>query len=263
MAAKLADLVESGLNLEQIIQHFKSADEAKAINDKEWDDVEVFPDEIQIISQALAYREATAEDSDELCGLMNSAYKQETTGSESFRMGDVVSREGIDDILKDKTYKWLLVEAPSGKGVERDGVILGAVCFSMDGVARKNGLIEGHLGSVRLFGVLPRYHGFCVGRRLLERAEDIMFRGGCVKSMVCIPPTRVSAAEWLERRGYVEAGSTPYPAQALGHVVKENITDLELVRFVKSKPDATAEPVAGTDPTGTWHLKNKPTTKTV
>ena len=263
MAAKLADLIESGLNPEQIIQHFKSEDEAKAISDKEWDDVEVFPDAIHIISQALAYRDAVAEDVDELYQLINSAYKPEVIGDESFRTGDVVIKEDIHSILADKTYKWLLVEAPSGKNIEQDGVILGAVCYTVDGVSRKNGLIEGKLGSIRFLAVLPRYHGFCVGRRLLERAEDIMFSLNCCKVMVCIPTTRITAMEWLDRRGYTETGAVPYPTQSLNHTLKAGVVDVELVRFIKCKPEPSSssqlQQQEGKASTGTWHLKHTPT----
>jgi ribosomal protein S18 acetylase RimI-like enzyme len=258
MAAKLADLIEGGLNPEQIIQHFKNADEEKAINDKEWDDVEVFPDEIHIISQALAYREATLDDAKELHALLCSAYKPEIEGSESFRQGEVVSESVVHTLLHDATYKWLLVEAPSGKNIERDGVILGAACFSTDGVSRKNGVVEGQLGSIRFLAVLPRYHGFCVGRRLLERAEEAMFKNNCCKVMACIPTTRVSAMEWVDRRGYTEAGSIPYPATGLDHVLKDNIEDMGLVRFVKAKPSPEASTAGSTKPSGTWHLRNKP-----
>lgn len=261
MAAKLADLIESGLNPEEIIQHFKTTDEAKAISDKEWDDIEVFPDVIHIISQALAYRSAVAEDLDELHGLLCAAYRPEVKGEEAFRTGEEVTKETITSLLNDPSYSWLLVEAPSGKGVERDGVILGAACYSTDGMSRKNGVVEGHLGSIRFLGVLPRYHGYCIGRRLLDRAEQTMFQSGCCKVMACVPTTRMSMMEWLDRRGYTEAGSIPYPASGLGQVLKPDIENVELVRFVKGPPVEEKEPADRSKPTAAWHLKSKPTLK--
>lgn len=258
MAAKLADLIESGLNPEEIIQHFKNADEAKAINDKEWDDVEVFPDAIHIISQAFLYRSATMDDLDELHTLLCGAYRCEVTGDESFRIGEEVTNSSLAELLQDATYKWILVEAPSGKDIERDGVILGATCFSTDGVSRKNGVVEGNLGSIRYLAVLPRYHGYCVGRRLLERAEQAMFNSGCCRVMACVPTTRVSMMEWLDRRGYSEAGSIPYPATGLGQTLKPEIKDLELARFVKVPPAAEAAPADTSKPTASWHLRHKP-----
>lgn len=260
MAAKLMDLIEAGLDPEQIIQKFKNDDEQKALEDVEGDDSdEVFPDEVIIISQALAYREAVASDAEELSRLLNSAYAPEVSGSESCRDGQSVELSDIEGLLKNPTYKWLVVEAPSGKNIELDGVILGAACFSVDGSSRKNGVIEGTLGSIRYLGVLPRYHGFCVGRRLLERVEGLIYKSGCIKAMVCVPSTRTSMMDWIERRGYEEAGCTAYPATGLNHAIKEGITDLQLVCFVKQKPvEVDPRLPVNTQPESTWHLKNKP-----
>lgn len=260
MAAKLMDLIEGGLDPEQIIQHFKKEDEKKALEDVEGDDSdEVFPDEVKIISQALAYRDASSDDIVELHNLLNTAYRPEIMGNESFRIGEGVSITSIQDTFKDRSFKWIVVEAPSGKGIELDGVILGAVCFSVDGVARKEGVVEGTLGSIRYIGVLPRYHGFCVGRRLLERAETHIFKESCCKVMLCIPSTRTSAMDWVERRGYTEAGYARYPAAGLGHTLKENVEEVQLVRFVKSRDSVLIESASANQaPSGAWHLKSKP-----
>ena len=268
MAAKLMDFIEAGLDPEQIIQQFKQADEVTALENEEGgDDDEVFPDEVKIIAQALAYREATMSDVEEIYNLLNSAYKPEMIGSESFRIGECVNLISVAKLLRDPTYKWLIVEAPSGKNIEVDGVILGAACFSTDGVSRCNGVVEGALGSIRFLGVLPRYHGFCVGRRLLERIENIMFQADCCKVMACVPSTRTSAMEWVERRGYSEAGCSPYPAAGLEHTVADAHKDVQLVRFVKLKETVEKEKKDGaassTVPSGTWHLKNKPITSSL
>lgn len=260
MAAKLMDLIEGGLDPEQIIQHFKNEDEKKAIEDIEGDDSdEVFPDEVLIISQALAYRDATVDDVSELHKLLSAAYSPEVAGSEAFRTGDAVGIASVQDSFRSGSFRWLVVEAPSGKGIELDGVILGAVCYSVDGVARKDGVIEGTLGSIRFIGVLPRYHGFCVGRRLLERAEANIFKEGCCKVMVCIPSTRTSAMDWAERRGYTEAGYSLYPAAGLGHTLKKSTEEVQLVRFVKSKDSVPVESTSKDQaPSGAWHLKSRP-----
>lgn len=97
------------------------------------------------------------------------------------------------------------------------------------------GVVEGSLGSIRLFGVLPRYHGFCVGRRLLKKAEEKMFKDfNCVRVMVCIPSPRVSMLKWVERRNYVKLGASPYPFNALGHASTSK-NKVELVQFIKTK----------------------------
>jgi GNAT superfamily N-acetyltransferase len=257
MAAKLADLCEAGLDPEQIIQHFKAEDEKKALDEEEGVEKERFPDEIQIISQALAYRAAELTDAEELWRLLNSAYQPETSGSESFRDGEGVRIAEIVQALRDTSFKWILVEAPSGKGVEADGVILGAACFSTDGLSRRNGVVEGTLASLRYLGVLPRYHGFCLGRRLLERVEEAAWAAGCVRAMACLPSTRESAMAWVQRRGYFDCGVIPYPA-TLKHNVKGEV---QLVRFIKEKAVPEAAP-STTAPTATWHLRNAPTAPT-
>ncbi len=232
---------------DEIIAQFKKDDEAKT--SPKCDADEIFPDEIKLISQPLAYRQAFSHDLYALHDLLHQSYSTETVGAEAFRSGDPISKNTIKDLLNDKSYKWLIVEAPSGREVELDGAILGVCCYSIDGVSRRNGqfyqqiapfhvnvrsgVVEGSLGSIRLFAVLPRYHGFCVGRRLLQKAEDLMYAEGCCRVMVCVPSTRVSMLRWIERRNYVRLGSTRYPAGGIGHVLKEGL-DVDLVQYIKT-----------------------------
>ncbi len=138
MAAKLMTLAESGLTPDEIMNQFKMDDEAKEFANKK-STTEDFPDEIMLISQALAYRTATDSDFPALRGLLGSSYGAEVTGSEAFRSGDSISESSLRDLLNDSSYKWLLVEAPSGRDVEMDGAILGACCYSTDGISRRNG----------------------------------------------------------------------------------------------------------------------------
>jgi hypothetical protein len=63
------------------------------------------------------------------------------------------------------------------------------------------GEVEGFLGVIRFLGVLPRYHGLCIGRRLICRVEEIMVKKDCVRCMCCIPDPRYSMADWVKRRG--------------------------------------------------------------
>ena len=63
------------------------------------------------------------------------------------------------------------------------------------------GEVEGRLGVIRLFGILPRYHGLCIGSRLLKRVEKAMAIEGCVRCMACIPSARGTMCDWIERRG--------------------------------------------------------------
>lgn len=238
LAAKVATLIESGLNPEEIITHFKNLDIAK-INDN-YDIEESFPEEIKTISKALAYREMDMNDIREVHRLLNAAYEAEVSPAEpeSFRVGEAVSLQTILDLLNDDSYKWILAES-TGDSVS-DGFILGACCFSTTGQSRRNGQVEGLLGSIRLFGILPKLRGLCVGRRLLMKVEDAIFEKYlCCRSMVCIPSPRKSLIDWIRRRNYLELGSVAYPFEAIGHLKKRDCSsdsEVRLVQFVKTKP---------------------------
>ena len=101
--------------------------------------MESFPDEIRIIAQALAYRDVESEDIDRLHDVLSAAYSAEVQGTEKFRTGDAISRDNLTSLHSDKSYRWLIVEAPNGQGVEVDGAVLGVCCYSTDGVSRKSG----------------------------------------------------------------------------------------------------------------------------
>lgn len=220
LVSKLMDLVESGVNPLDIAKHLEEDAEKAALEAVEGPpEDETFAREIKIIAQALAYRKAEAADLHEIMTLLTNAYKYEIIGSEAFRVGPSLNVELFIELFEDPSYQWLVCEAPSGRGVEKDGVILGVSIFSVDGVSRCNGMVEGKLGSIRLFGVLPRFHGVCIGLRLLQKTEQTMYKTGCVRSMTCTSSTRKRVATWLARRGYRLAGTSPYPAEAMGHTL--------------------------------------------
>ncbi len=233
IAAQVTNLIESGLCPDEIINHFRSEDEKKVNQSSE---SEIFPDEIYQISQAFAYRSACLSDDISIFNLLYKSYSIEIDGDESFRSDEAVSLDTIRSLLNDDTYQWILAELPSGQYVGNDGALIGVCCFSTTGLSRRNGKVEGKLGSIRFFGILPRYRGFCVGQRILSKVEDIIFNKPpfCCRSMVCIPSTRVSLLKWVERRGYSRVGSMPYPAAALGHTLKSS--EVELIQFIKSGP---------------------------
>jgi hypothetical protein len=133
MAAKITDLIEEGLTAEQIIASF--SDESK----KSEKSSEMFSNEVQIISQALAYRKGCAHDLYCITKLLNNSYAPEIFGNEAFRDGDAITLESINATFIDTSYQWLIVEAPNGKDLEEDGVILGACCFSTSGISKRNG----------------------------------------------------------------------------------------------------------------------------
>ena len=235
---KLTALVEQGLNPEEIVKSLQEEVKLKALEEAEGPaDEERFPEEILIISQALAYRDAIESDLIEIARLLNAAYEPETRGEEAFRRGDGITADSVGELFQDKSYLWQIVEAPNGRGIEVDGVMLGVCCFSIDGISRRNGEVEGNLGAIRLFGILPRFRGVCIGLRLLRRVEAFMMQSGCCRVMACIPSPRKSMAEWLERKKYLLAGTSPYPARAVGHEVleeKHNGEELKLLMYIKA-----------------------------
>lgn len=220
LVAKIMDMVESGVSPEDIGQRLEEEREKEALEAVEGPpEEEQFAAEIKIIAQALAYREAVSDDLHEIMSLLNAAYACEIKGPESYRVGEPVSVEQFISTFEDKSYTWLVCEAPSGRGVEKDGVILGVSIFSTDGESKKNGTKEGTLGSIRFFAVLPRFHGVCIGLRLLKKTELSMHQKGCVRCMACCPSPRKSMSVWLKHRGYAYLGSSLYPFQQLGHVI--------------------------------------------
>jgi GNAT superfamily N-acetyltransferase len=182
------------------------------------DEGETFPQEIRLIARALAYRNATLDDFSQLEILLNKAYKAEIDGPEAFR-GDSVPMESerISFYLTDNSYQWLIIEAPTGQTTEPEGTILGACCYSTDGHYKLKGQNLMKLGSIRFFAVLPRYHGLCIGQRLLAKVHDVFRKGGCQLSLVNLPSSRISLIDWIQRRGYEPVHEVLYPFSALGH----------------------------------------------
>lgn len=128
-------------------------------------------------------------------------------------------------------------------------MILGVACFNTDGYFRASSTVRENLGSIRYLAVLPRYQGFCLGRRLLERVEQMIFSSSCSKIMICVPSCRLSIVEWMQRRGYDAYGEVKYPAAGVRHVLKDSSQDVVLVRFLKDKdkshtPSSTGAVVA-------------------
>lgn len=138
--AKITTLIEAGLNPEEIARNLQEeASKTKRIEFEGESDDEIFPDEIKVIAQALAFRNANFDDLDAIKLTLKSAYRCEIEGPESFRKGSVMNDEMVESLLRDSSYSWILVEAPNGQGVEEDGKLLGVCCFSTDGVSKRNG----------------------------------------------------------------------------------------------------------------------------
>jgi ribosomal protein S18 acetylase RimI-like enzyme len=65
------------------------------------------------------------------------------------------------------------------------------------------GVVEGNLGSIRYFAVLPKFHGLCVGQRLLMKTEREMVKEKCVRCMVSVASTRNKLIDWIISEFYM------------------------------------------------------------
>lgn len=232
--SKVKDLAEKGLNPDEIIDAFRQEDIAKA-NSSADDGVtfdEKIPDEIKVIAQALAYRDPEPEDLNVLYSLLNASYSVEWTGSQAFRQeGDCVDKSTLEDMIASSEYRWIVVEAPGRSRDDGRSLILGAACFTTSGSCKRNGTVEGRLGSVRFFFVSPEFQRLNVGKRLLFRVEKAMHEEGCVRIMFSIPSTRSMLETWLHNKDFEQVASIPYPALHLKHELV--VSDVKLNLFQK------------------------------
>lgn len=110
------------------------------------------------------------------------------------------------------------------------------------------GVVEGQVGSIRYLGVLTRYRGLCLGRRLLKRVEEIMLQQRkCCRAMCSIPTSRTSLLKWIEERNYHCVRSIPYPFHGLNHTpLNETVQEtMELTLWVKplqQQPPSDSQP---------------------
>ena len=139
--SKLMTMVEGGLGTDEIAAALNDMAELKCLETVEgFPERESFPDEIKVIAQALAFRNSGSEfDLDIFVDVLSAAYSEEVNGLERFRHGEAMSKDLLKSLYHDKSYQWIVVEAPNGQGVEVDGAVLGVCCFSTDGISRKNG----------------------------------------------------------------------------------------------------------------------------
>uniref|UniRef100_A0A7S1TY27 N-acetyltransferase domain-containing protein n=1 Tax=Phaeomonas parva TaxID=124430 RepID=A0A7S1TY27_9STRA len=197
--------------------------------------------EIRVVSQAMCYRPVKTADFDEVVTVLNEAYSCEEEGAEAFREGDYINKRLLAELFLEGGVQGWVVEVARGFEIEKDGAILGACVFRTDGTSTRNGEVEGKLGSIRLMGVLPRYKGLLVGRRLLEKVEALCLEAGCVRTMACVPAPRRRLGAWLEDRDYYDTGrKVPYPAGALGHQLSKDDVVLKMyTKKLEPKPSMT------------------------
>ena len=139
--SKIMSMVEGGLGTDEIAAALKDMAELEGLESVEGlGERESFPDQIKVIAQALAFRSSEAEiDVDIFGDVLSAAYSEEINGLERFRLGEAIRKDLLKSLYRDKSYQWIVVEAPNGQGVEANGAVLGVCCFSTDGISRKNG----------------------------------------------------------------------------------------------------------------------------
>mmetsp|Transcript_14544 Transcript_14544/g.24152 ORF Transcript_14544/g.24152 Transcript_14544/m.24152 type:complete len:332 (+) Transcript_14544:201-1196(+) len=248
LVAQIQDMIESGMEPQKIADTLLEQAERvrEGLPAMREEEQEFFSDEIIIASQALAYRDAIDDDVDVIVRIINAAYEKEVVGPEAFREGPgTVSGSEVRELLVgESSYQWVLLEVPCGMNIETDGTVLGVCCYTTDGICRKNGEVEGNLGSIRYFAVTPRYHGVLIGHRFLKKVEDLMTKAGCCRIMTCIPDARLHLIHWLLDRGYSDVNTMPYPSKPAGHTLTKLNT--KLVMLAKPLPLLPQPPKATT-----------------
>ena len=138
-------------------------------------------------------------------------------------------------MIKDPECNVLLAEVPDGKGVVKDGAILGVCVYSMGSSAGSLPGTDAKPGAVRFLAVAKGFAGLCIGERTLRKAEKNMVEEGVGKIVFCVPGPRKGICEWAVRRGYTKKTEVPYPVdQVPFEVMKEKREGLTLAVFEKS-----------------------------
>jgi N-acetylglutamate synthase-like GNAT family acetyltransferase len=248
---KIKNAVElRGLESDQLLKELHDEAERKLMSDNDSyrgsiqdieEDTETVREDINLISRAMAYRMATSHDLPKLHKLLNASYKPEIEGNEAFRSdSDAIATETLEFYLTLQSgYKWTLLEVPSQSTCEKEGTILGACCFTTEGRARSNFNSQESLqaGSIRFLGIIPKYLGLCLGRRLLSKVESQMREDGCKVSLANIPSTRISMIDWIQRRGYDPVAEVSYPFEALNHtnkIINDKVTLVQCTKTIAS-----------------------------
>jgi ribosomal protein S18 acetylase RimI-like enzyme len=63
---------------------------------------------------------------------------------------------------------------------------------------------EGHRGWINYLGVLPEYQMTGIGRKLMEKAENVLREMGCPKINLQIRRTNLKAIHFYSRIGFIE-----------------------------------------------------------
>ncbi|MFJ8942513.1 GNAT family N-acetyltransferase [Streptomyces sp. NPDC102395] len=149
---------------------------------------------------ALTFRDAVDTDVDALVGLVESAYRGDSSRSGWTTEADILQGQRTDPegVLE-------IVKSPDGKVLvaERDGRIV--ACCQLE-----------HRGDHAYFGmfaVSPTEQGSGLGRTVLTRAEQLAREAwGATEMHMTVISVREELIAWYERRGYRRTGRmTPFP----------------------------------------------------
>lgn len=207
--------------------------------------------EIRLIAQALAFREADPSDVAGLVRLVNEAHAAERSSPSNpagFNPNPLIDEDTVAAMVADPACQWLLVEAPIGLGGFPDGTLLGCACYSVGGAAANT---PDRVGAIRILAVAEQFQGLCVGQRLLARVEKEIKAAGCQRSLTCIPNRACGVLSWAERRGYEQAGVAQYPDRVKAAFTKPTelvVMAKGLVPPLPPATEATVEPAPQTRP---------------
>jgi N-acetylglutamate synthase-like GNAT family acetyltransferase len=140
------------------------------------------------LSMELATRGAVPGDAENIADLVNRAFKPERF----FADGDRTNPEKIRTLIDQG--KFLLVE--------ESGKLIGCVYIE----------ISGERGYFGLLAVDPDSQGAGLGSRLIDIAENHCRAAGCGFMDLTVVNLRKKLTPFYARRGYVEIGTLPFPA---------------------------------------------------
>lgn len=211
--------------------------------------------EVQLISQGLAFCDARPGDAGKVASIINVGYaSHENKLNETYRsralkdgcgdrhddsrgMCDIVDADTVRTMISSTDIKATLTQAPIGTSLTPSGSTLGCVIH-------RTSLSTNEVGescvvcSVMYAAVKPQYYGLYVGTRMIKKVESSVLNScdGVDRKLpryvcFCVPSVRKSLIRWLERRGYEIFSRAEYPRSQVPFEVTDGV---ELVVMRKS-----------------------------
>lgn len=150
----------------------------------------------------LQIKEATVGDVPEICRLVNSAYRGETS-----RKGWTTEADLIDGIRIDEATLLDMLSSKEStilKCLNEQNFIIGCVYLKTEGEHLYLGMLT----------VSPELQAKGIGKMLLEASEARAFSAGITSILITVISTRSELISWYKRRGYFETGERhPFPSE--------------------------------------------------